>query len=113
LSHSMFLRLFNERPAFLFDRGHLVRNVFPLYERIVQWYYQGWEPVYLDQQQPLTVEALAGPAETYRRGAHEIRGSLRRASAPAVMVGQIRTTTAGLRAERAPVSSGAGGAAAW
>jgi tetratricopeptide (TPR) repeat protein/glycosyltransferase involved in cell wall biosynthesis len=91
LSHSMFLRLFNERPAFLFDRGHLVRNVFPLYERIVEWYYQGWEPVYLDQQQPLTLEALAGPAEAYRRGAHEIRGSLRRAPEPVLVVEQIRT----------------------
>src|SRR5262249_55436140 len=53
LSHSMFMRLFNEQPTFLFDRGHLVRNVTPLYEQIVRWYYQGWEPVYLDSRQPL------------------------------------------------------------
>jgi tetratricopeptide (TPR) repeat protein/glycosyltransferase involved in cell wall biosynthesis len=90
LSHSMFMRLFNGLPTFLFDRGHLVRNVTPLYERIVQWYYQGWEPVYLDPRQPLTLEGLTGPAEAYRAGARQIRGSLRRAPAPAEMVQRIR-----------------------
>ena len=89
LSHSMFLRLFNALPVFLLDRGHLVRNVTPLYERIVQWYYQGWEPIYVDQERPLSVEELAGLAEIYREGAHSIADSLRRSPSPDAMVARI------------------------
>jgi len=92
LSHSMFLRLFNERPVFLFDKGHLVRNVIPLYERIVQWYYQGWDPIFIDQDQPLVADALAPLADAYREGARSIGPFLRRAPAPEQMIDELGTT---------------------
>ena len=89
LSHSMFLRLFNQQPVFLFDRGHLVRNVIPLYERIVDWYYQGWEPVYLDQKQPLDAAVLEPLADAYRQGAREIDPHMRRSPSPEAMIERL------------------------
>jgi tetratricopeptide (TPR) repeat protein len=89
LSHSMFLRLFNGLPVFLFDQGHLVRNVVPLYERIVDWYYQGWEPIYLDQEQALDPAALAPLAEDYRRAADAMAAPLRRSPPPAALLQRL------------------------
>lgn len=90
VSHSMLLRLFNKLPVFLFDRGHLARSVIPLYERSVDWYYQGWEPIYLDLGQELSVEGLAEPARQYREAAQEVSKHLRRAPPPDRMVERIR-----------------------
>jgi hypothetical protein len=89
LSHSMFLRLFNAQPVFLFDRGHLVRNVTPLYERIVQWYYQGREPIYLEPDLALSSADLAVLAERYRDAARGIVADLRRSPSPDAMATQI------------------------
>jgi tetratricopeptide (TPR) repeat protein len=89
LSHSMFLRLFNERPVFLFDRGHLVRNVTPLYGRIVAWYYQGWDPIYLDPEQDLRAAPLGALADEYRQAAQNVVAGLRRSPSPAGMIEQL------------------------
>ena len=89
LSHSMFLRLANELPVFLFDRGHLVRNVIPLYGRIVDWYYQGWDPIYLDPGQELRVEHLGRLADQYRTAAREITAHWRRSPSPEQMIDRL------------------------
>jgi tetratricopeptide (TPR) repeat protein len=89
LSHSMFLRLFNARPAFLFDRGHLVRNVKPLYERIVDWYYQGWDPIYLDPEADLLTTPLEELADRYRAAAERIGARLRQAPSPERMIEEL------------------------
>ena len=89
LSHSMFLRLFNGLPVFLFDRGHLVRNVTPLHERIVDWYYQGWDPIYLDQEQALRPEHLKVSASRYREAAIDVNTRMRRSPAPELMIEQL------------------------
>jgi tetratricopeptide (TPR) repeat protein len=89
LSHSMFLRLLNEQPVFLFDRGHLVRNVTPLYERIVAWYYQGWDPIYIDPGQDLRVAPLDAMADRYRQAARDVVSRLRRSPLPAEMIRKL------------------------
>jgi hypothetical protein len=102
VSHSILMRLFNQLPVFLFDRGHLVRNVKPMYERVIAWYYQGWEPIYLDHREPLAPETLAGLAARFREAAGGICQGFRRAPAPAEMVERI------LRQDPVPVREGRG-----
>ena len=41
VSHSLLIRLYNQLPIVLFDRGHLIRTAPAIYDRIVGWYYQG------------------------------------------------------------------------
>ena len=89
LSHSMFLRLFNGLPVFLFDRGHLVRNAPPLYARIVEWYYQGWNPIYLDPDRDLRDADLGRLAEEYRRGAAETRARAARLPSPRQLIDHL------------------------
>jgi hypothetical protein len=89
VSHTMLLRLFNEQPIFMLDRGHLVRNVKPLYGRVVDWYYQGLEPIYLDQELTLDPELLASLASGYRERASQISAGMRRSPSPERMIGAI------------------------
>ena len=99
LSHSMFLRLLNARPVFLFDRGHLVRNVTPLYERIIEWYYQGWQPIYLDPAQDLTAQPLDYLAGEYRDAAREIGTLMQRSPLPDQMIEELSRAEKGVPSE--------------
>ena len=89
VSHSLLIRLFNRLPVILFDKGHLVRNVRPMYRRVVDWYYQGWEPKFLDHRRPLALEVLEEHAADYRRAADRILQGFRRAMAPEEMIQAI------------------------
>jgi hypothetical protein len=89
LSHSMLFRLINRAPVFQFDKGHLVRNVKPLYKRIVHCYYQGWNPIYLDQEKELNVEKLSELAAEYRAAADRVCRLMRRAPSPEEMIAGI------------------------
>ncbi|MBK6737699.1 MAG: hypothetical protein IPG64_07190 [Haliea sp.] len=58
-SYSIFLRVINGLPIFMFDEGHLERHVKPMRERLVSWFYQNWIPPLLNQQEMLDTEVLA------------------------------------------------------
>ncbi len=89
VSHSMLLRLMNQRPFFMFDRGHLVRNVTPLEERVVDWYYQGHPPIMLDQERALDPDVLGTFARDSASAAGEVARGLSRAPTPEAMVAGI------------------------
>lgn len=89
VSHSILIRLFNKLPVILFDRGHLVRNVTPMYDRVVQWYYQGWEPEFRDHREPLTLDTVSAWSEDYRSAADRICEGFRRAPTPGRMIEQL------------------------
>ena len=86
VSHSILIRLFNRLPVILFDRGHLVRNVTAIYERVVRWYYQGWEPEFRDHRKPLTLETVSAWAGDYRSEADRMLEGFRRAPTPEQMI---------------------------
>jgi tetratricopeptide (TPR) repeat protein len=86
LSHTILIRLFNKLPVVVFDRGHLVRNVPAIYDRVVDWYYQGWEPALLDHRQPLTLDRLSAYTAPYRREADRMCERFRRAPTPVQLI---------------------------
>jgi tetratricopeptide (TPR) repeat protein len=90
VSHSMLLRLYNKAPVFQFDKGHLVRNVKHLYERVVGCYYQGWDPIYLNQEEELEPVKLAVLAGQYRSAAQDVVKRLKRSPTPAGMIRKIQ-----------------------
>jgi hypothetical protein len=94
VSHSILIRLLNCLPVFLFDRGHLARNLKAIYPRIVEWYYQGWEPIYLNPRVPLHSDELCGLADEFRSAATEISQHLRRSPTPADLVRNLCGATA-------------------
>jgi tetratricopeptide (TPR) repeat protein len=87
LSHTILIRLFNKLPVVVFDRGHLVRNVPAIYDRVIDWYYQGWEPPLLDHRQTLTLDRLSAYAAPYRREADRMCDRFRRAPTPEQLIG--------------------------
>jgi tetratricopeptide (TPR) repeat protein len=89
LSHSLLIRLFNKLPTIIFDRGHLVRNVPAMYERVVQWYYQGWQPTLVDHNQALTLDTVSAWAAPYLRNADRIREGFQRARSPVAMIEDV------------------------
>lgn len=89
VSYSNLLRLVNGLPSFSFDVGHVVRNVKPLYGRVVQWYYQGSEPVMLDSRAKLELSRLAGLAVASADGASRFRERLGRSPGPGPMLRQV------------------------
>lgn len=88
VSYSNLLRLVNGLPLFSFDLGHLVRNVKPLYPRLVDWYYQGTEPVVLDSQDTLEPSRLAILAARSADG-RKYRERLGRSPGPEPMLRQV------------------------
>ena len=86
VSHTILLRSFNGLPVILFDRGHLVRNVEAIYERVVQWYYQGLQPIYMDHYQPLSLEKLNVATANFRRCATEMVRNFQRGPDPESLV---------------------------
>lgn len=93
VSHSILLRSFNGLPVILFDRGHLVRNIEAIYERVIQWYYQGVQPIYLDHCQPLTLEVLDKATVDFRRDVARMGQDYKRAPEPASLIEHILGTT--------------------
>jgi hypothetical protein len=89
VSHSLLIRLFNQLPIVLFDRGHLMRNAPAIYDRIVAWYYQGWTPAVRDHRGPLTAETVAGWAAEYRPQAARLVERYRRAPSPEALVAEL------------------------
>ncbi|MBI4342460.1 MAG: tetratricopeptide repeat protein [Candidatus Omnitrophica bacterium] len=96
VSHSLLIRLFNQLPIVLFDRGHLGRNIAGLYDRVVRWYYQGCEPAFHNHRQPLTLETVSSWAEAYRREAKRMGERFRRAPTPEQMIENILNVEATL-----------------
>jgi hypothetical protein len=101
LSHSLLIRLFNQLPIVLFDRGHLVRSAPAIYDRIVRWYYQGWEPPLRNHRESLTLETVEGWAAEYRQQAARLVERFRRAPTPEEMIADLmrRAVTPGLEAK--------------
>jgi hypothetical protein len=89
VSHSILLRLFSGRPVVLFDRGHLVRNVSVIEDRIVRWYYQGLAPTYQDDRQVLTETTVARWVEEQQRVNTQRIDRYRAAPSPDAMVSHI------------------------
>lgn len=89
LSHSLLIRLFNQLPIVVFDRGHLVRNAGGIHDRVVRWYYQGWEPVIRDHRVPLTLDTVEGWASVYRGQSARLEERYRRAPSPEEMIAAL------------------------
>ena len=100
VSHSLLIRLYNQLPIVLFDRGHLIRTAPAIYDRIVGWYYQGWEPPVRDHREPLTLDTVEGWADEYRREADRLVERYRRAPSPDEMIADLmgRAPTPGFHA---------------
>lgn len=92
VSHTILLRSFNGLPVILFDRGHLVRNVEAIYDRVVRWYYQGVPPAYLDHFQPLTLECLHEATADFRGSVGQMERDFQRAPDPKALVQAILDT---------------------
>jgi len=83
VSHSILMQLWNGKPVVLFNRGHLARAAPALYERVIAWYYQGWEPSYLNHTAPLSLSALENATAPYVKNRDNIMARFRRAPSPA------------------------------
>ncbi|HMC56779.1 MAG TPA: tetratricopeptide repeat protein [Gemmatimonadaceae bacterium] len=89
VSHSLLIRLYNQQPVVSFDRGHLVRNAPGIQDRLVAWYYQGWEPPVRDQREPLTVDTVERWVADYRHHAGRLVQRFRRAGAPEHIIADL------------------------
>lgn len=82
VSHSILLRLLNAKPVFLFNKGHLARGVKKIYPRIIDCYYQGREPIYLDPMAPLLLPELSQLSTQYCEQSKLISEGLQKAPTP-------------------------------
>jgi hypothetical protein len=73
----------DERPVFLFDRGHQARAFRDFYPVGVDLFYGGRYPEYLDPAEDLDADRLARLAAAQRPALREIRERLARAPTPA------------------------------
>ena len=71
-----------ERLESLGVKGHLARGVKTIYPRIIDCYYQGREPVYLDPQAPLTLPELSELSAQYCEQSKQISEDLQKAPTP-------------------------------
>lgn len=94
VSHSILMQLWNGRPVILFDRGHLARAVGPMYDRIIAWYYQGWEPPYLDHNAALSLSALEDAVAAHAQRRNQIAARFRRAASPAALFASLTESAA-------------------
>lgn len=90
VSHTILMQLWNGRPVILFNRGHLARSVSALYERVIAWYYQGWEPPYLHHNAALSLSALEEAVAPHSRHLNQIMARFRRAPSPATLFASLR-----------------------
>jgi len=86
VSHSILLRLLNAKPVFLFNQGHLARGVKSIYPRIIDCYYQGREPIYLDPMAPLLLPELSTLSTRYCQQARQISEDLQKSPTPAEVI---------------------------
>lgn len=82
VSHSILMQLWNGRPVILLDPGHLVRAIPEIYPRILAWYYQGWEPPFLDPQADLSLASLQEAVGPHASRREDIMARFRRAPSP-------------------------------
>jgi hypothetical protein len=109
VSHTLLMQLANGRPAFLFDRGHLVRAVPELYPRVLAWYYQGWPPPYLDPDAELSLAALAEVKDSHAQHHATLLARFRRAPAPSELLRsllslELSQESSANRAQTSPLS---------
>lgn len=86
VSHTILMQLWNGRPVVLLDRGHLARAIPTIYERVMAWYYQGWEPPYLDPEKPLTLDALEAAVAPHRERRDDLMARYRDAPSPSQLL---------------------------
>jgi len=89
VSHSILLRLLNAKPVFLFNKGHLARGVKTIYTRIIDCYYQGREPIYLDPLAPLALPELSQLSARYREQSKQISEDLQKSPTPEEVIDEI------------------------
>jgi hypothetical protein len=89
VSHSILMQLWNGRPVILFDRGHLARAVRPIYDRVIAWYYQSWEPPYLDDRAVLSLSAVEDALSAHADRRQEIAARFRRAPSPDALLASL------------------------
>ncbi len=82
VSHTILMQLWNGRPVILFDKGHLARSVPDLYERVIAWYYQGWEPEYVDQHKAISLERLIQIVNSHGTIKEKLMNAYKRAPSP-------------------------------
>ena len=88
ISNSMFHRILNRLPNFYFDAGHLGR-IQAIYELAVSNYFAGWEPVCLDNQQPLNLEVLRIVQGVFKSDVERMREKYCSAPSPSELVSAI------------------------
>lgn len=81
-SYSTFLRVINGLPMFMFDGGHLVRHVKPMFERMAHSYYQNWTPPFLDPHEELNTDVLAELSKDYKQDTGKILKNLKELPSP-------------------------------
>lgn len=89
VSHSILLRLLNAKPVFLFNKGHLARGVPTIYSRIIDCYYQGREPIYLDPLAPLSLPDLSRLATQYCEQSKRISADLQKTPTPEQVISEL------------------------
>ena len=89
VSHSILLRLLNAKPVFLFNKGHLARGVKTIYRRIIDCYYQGREPIYLDPLAPLLLPELSQLSIRYREQSKQISADLQKSPTPGELIDSL------------------------
>ncbi|WP_298510429.1 hypothetical protein [uncultured Kordia sp.] len=89
VSHTILIQLWNGKSVILFDKGHLARSVSNLYERVIAWYYQGWEPNYFDQTQKITLEGLADFVNDHTKQKERLMKAYTRAPSPAALFNSL------------------------
>ena len=91
-SYSTFLRVINGAPIFMFDQGHLARHVKPMYQRMIQWYYQNWSPPTLNHHEVLNAGSLAQLSKDYEQDTGKIRENLKELPTPEQVVDDLLRT---------------------
>lgn len=81
-SYSTFLRLINGLPMFMFDGGHLVRHVKPMFARMAHSYYQNWTPPFIEPLDALNAEHLAELSKNYELETRSILKNLKELPPP-------------------------------
>jgi hypothetical protein len=89
ISSSCLLRVVNGLPVFYFDRGHVEDGLPLVYKSTVEFFYAGWEPHYLDQENELNAEILEKLTASYKHATARIRANLESASTPEQLVDEI------------------------
>ncbi len=91
MTSSSLIRWVNGLPVIFFDKGHVAKDMTPVYLKMRQSLYQGWDPVCLDQSQKLSLQALSDHRGLCRAVSARMLEHLRRAPSPSEMVAQALT----------------------